>query len=555
MHHRILRSAEFLVRGNLPPALPQETLRQARSKFFEAWGVGSSLEQSEKSKWYHCLEDTFVCIIVQRRACMCILAHAWSKNGLVQRGCWDRHRNCWEQVLQGVADVQADWPQEAVLVPEHRSATFASLRFMLCWKVRLLWRVLHSRSTAREAACWSRVFGSGFEFRLNAEFENCYELIFLMARSAWDWCWIFHMVDEFGIPRSANFGLQHLTCCRTSCPNWCSVQSWNPREWWFLPERAVPQGKYEVKWSIWWTSLGKKYQNTPTIRSWDLLSACFLNAGHVVSGLPLQGCEYKHPHNFIVHCGILVWQELQVPCYTIVLETGGWGRLGLGLAMANQTKAANRVVSSIRNHLSKNVYKAPIHEIFIAGEGLSVYTNCIQLLAFLDHFIVFQLRNRRGIRNLEPQLAAMPLMQQLPGDRSCRCYDVDAWGKTNKKNVHVFWEKDGFTYTATSKLRCSILFVCAGPTRSGSCILRCSMRWCFCLTLCHLVQYFWDILSVAWKDDRISKCHHVQNTLVCQKPTNGSCICRLTPSRPWTSCAMLTNFDKSVWLVQASWRP
>ena len=311
-----------------------------------------------------------------------ILAHAWSKNGLVQRGCWDRHRNCWEQVLQGVADVQADWPQEAVLVPEHRSATFASLRFILCWKVRLLWRVLHSRSTAREAACWSRVFGSGFEFRLNAEFENCYELIFLMAHSAWDWCWIFHMVDEFGIPRSANFGLQHLTCCRTSCPNWCSVQSRNPREWWFLPERAVPQGKYEVKWSIWWTSLGKKYQNTPTIRSWDLLSACFLNAGHVVSGLPLQGCEYKHPHNFIVHCGILVWQELQVPCYTIVLETGGWGRLGLGLAMANQTKAANRVVSSIRNHLSKNVYKAPIHEIFIAGEGLSVYTNCIQLLPF-----------------------------------------------------------------------------------------------------------------------------------------------------------------------------
>ena len=239
-----------------------------------------------------------------------ILAHAWSKNGLVQRGCWDRHRNCWEQVLQGVADVQADWPQEAVLVPEHRSATFASLRFMLCWKVRLLWRVLHSRSTAREAACWSRVFGSGFEFRLNAEFENCYELIFLMAHSAWDWCWIFHMVDEFGIPRSANFGLEDLTCCRTSCPNWCSVQSWNPREWWFLPERAVPQGKYEVKWSIWWTSLGKKYQNTPTIRSWDLLSACFLNAGHVVSGLPPQGCEYKHPHNFIVHCGILVWQEL-----------------------------------------------------------------------------------------------------------------------------------------------------------------------------------------------------------------------------------------------------
>eukprot|EP00434_Breviolum_minutum_P020447 symbB.v1.2.018031.t1/scaffold1374.1/size123604/13 len=54
-------SAEFLVRGDLPPALPQETLRQ---------------------------------------------------------------------VLQGVADVQADWPQE----------------------VRLLWRVLHSRSTAREVS-------------------------------------------------------------------------------------------------------------------------------------------------------------------------------------------------------------------------------------------------------------------------------------------------------------------------------------------------------------------------------------------------------------------
>lgn len=48
---------------------------------------------------------------------------------------------------------------------------------------------------------------------------------------------------------------------------------------------------------------------------------------------------------------------------------------------------------------------------------------------------------------------------------------------------------------------------CTGPTRSGSCILRCSMRWCCCLTLCNLVQYFWDILSVAWKDDRISKCH------------------------------------------------
>lgn len=268
--HRI-RSAEFLVRGDLPPALPQETLRQARSKFFEAWGVGSS-EKSNLRRANNSIARRillYASLYKEEHVCVSsmvfvywILAHAWSKNGLVQRGCWDRHRNCWEQVLQGVADVQADWPQEAVLVPEHRSATFASLRFMLCWKVRLLWRVLHSRSTAREAACWSRVFGSGFEFRLNAEFENCYELIFLMAHSAWDWCWIFHMVDEFGIPRSANFGLQHLTCCRTSCPNWCSVQSWNPREWWFLPERAVPQGKYEVKWSIWWTSLGKKYQNT-----------------------------------------------------------------------------------------------------------------------------------------------------------------------------------------------------------------------------------------------------------------------------------------------------
>lgn len=126
------------------------------------------------------------------------------------------------------------------------------------------------------------------------------------------------------------------------------------------------------------------------------------------------------------------------------------------------------------------------------------------------------------------------------------------FGEKQKKNV--FWEKM-VSLTQPLQLHCSILFVCAGPTRSGSCILRCSMRWCFCLTLCHLVQYFWDILSVAWKDDRISKCHHVQNTLVCQKPTNGSCLCRLTPSRPWTSCAMLTNFDKSVWLVQASWRP
>lgn len=491
-----------------------------------------------------------------------ILAHAWSKNGLVQRGCWDRHRNCWEQVLQGVADVQADWPQEAVLVPEHRSATFASLRFMLCWKVRLLWRVLHSRSTARKAACWSRVFGSGFEFRLNAEFENCYELIFLMAHSAWDWCWIFHMVDEFGIPRSANFGLQHLTCCRTSCPNWCSVQSWNPREWWFLPERAVPQGKYEVKWSIWWTSLGKKYQNTPTIRSWDLW----------MQDMSSQACHCKGVStNIHIISSFIVayWCGKSCKCLATQLSLKLEVEAVWALVLPWQIKQKLQIVLY---HPSETIYpkmstRLPSMRYSLLVRDLAfIINNCIQLLAFWDHFIVFQLRNRRGIRNLEPQLAAMPLMQQLPGDRSClpskgqkqrntamlRCYDVDTLGKNKQK--HVFWEKM-VSLTQPLQLHCSILFVCAGPTRSGSCILRCSMRWCFCLTLCHLVQYFWDILSVAWKDDRISKCHHVQNTLVCQKPTNGSCLCRLTPSRPWTSCAMLTNFDKSVWLVQASWRP
>lgn len=48
--------------------------------------------------------------------------------------------------------------------------------------------------------------------------------------------------------------------------------------------------------------------------------------------------------------------------------------------------------------------------------------------------------------------------------------------------------------TQPLQLRCSILFVCAGPTRSGSCILRCSMRWCFCLTcaiLYSIFEIFW----------------------------------------------------------------
>ena len=122
--------------------------------------------------------------------------------------------------------------------------------------------------------------------------------------------------------------------------------------------------------------------------------------------------------------------------------------MGLGLAMANQTQAANRVVSSIRNHLSKNVYKAPIHEIFIAGEGLSRLYQLYPIATFLDHFIVFPLRNRRGIRNLEPQLAAMPLMQQLPGDRS---YDVTMLMHFGEKQTKTcILGKDGFTYTATS---------------------------------------------------------------------------------------------------------
>ena len=195
------------------------------------------------------------------------------------------------------------------------------LRFMLCWKVRLLWRVLHSRSTAREAAFrfwefleadlneiewwiwelpWTPIPNGSFSMRL------------MLADVSYVW-WLRNW-----IPRSANFGLQLLTCCRTSCPNWCSMQSWN------LPERVVPQRKFEVKWSIWWTSLGKKY---PLWYNSKLQIYC--QHAFWCRTCPLRPATARVWAQTSTKLHRSLW--LQVPCYTIVLETGGWGRLGLSL--------------------------------------------------------------------------------------------------------------------------------------------------------------------------------------------------------------------------------
>lgn len=68
------------------------------------------------------------------------------------------------------------------------------------------------------------------------------------------------------------------------------------------------------------------------------------------------------------------------------------------------------------------------------------------IATFWDHFIVFQLRNRRGIRNLEPQLAAMPLMQQLPGDRSSLPSKGQKQRNTAMLRCWYFGEKQKKTY-------------------------------------------------------------------------------------------------------------
>lgn len=92
-------------------------------------------------------------------------------------------------------------------------------------------------------------------------------------------------------------------------------------------------------------------------------------------------------------------------------------------------------------------------------------------------------------------------------------------------SLNDMWHLD--TFSGCDSTATEYVQRCTGPTRSGSCILRCGMRWCFCLTFCNLVEYVQDILSVAWEDNRIQSVTMCYK-LVCQKATNGCATRRLT---------------------------
>ena len=152
-----------------------------------------------------------------------------------------------------------------------------------------------------------------------------------------------------------------------------------------------------------------------------------------------------------------MWQELQVPCYTIVLETGGWDCLGLGLAMGNQTKAANRVLSSIRNNWSTMSTRLPSMRYSLLVRDsvfIPIVSNCYHWIIWA-HFIVGA---EESSRHQEPWAAACSDASYATAARWLEvCLQEVKAKKHNDVTMLILWEnkkgvfcQDGFTYTASS---------------------------------------------------------------------------------------------------------